>query len=112
MLDVNPLIVTELEKIGLPVLLENFIVNAPIPCITYMEYGNRDTLVGDTLEYSEIITTVKVWSDSMSVLMSNAILIDERMKGLGYKKEFGSPMFGTGTGQYLLRYKCLGLQTK
>ena len=112
MLDVNPLIVTELKKIGLPVLLESFIENAPIPCITYMEYSNRDTLVGDTLEYSEIITMVKVWSDSMNILMSNAILIDEKMKALGYKKDFGSPLFGAGTGQYILRYKGLGLQTK
>ena len=112
MLDVNPLIVTELKKIGLPVLLESFIENAPIPCITYMEYSNRDTLVGDTLEYSEIITMVKVWSDSMSVLMFNAIQIDITMKALGYKRDFGAPLFSGGMGQYILRYKGLGFETK
>lgn len=105
MIDINPLVVNKLKEIGLPVTLEKFIATMPIPCITYTEYSNRDTLVGDTIEYSEIITMVKVWSDSMSVLMSNAILIDKKMKALGYKKDFGSPLFGTGTGQYILRYK-------
>ena len=112
MLDVNPLVYTTLSTTGLPVTLEKFIDTMPIPCITYIEYSNKDTLVGDTLEYSEIITMVKVWSDSMSVLMSNAILIDEKMKALGYKKDFGSPLFGVGTGQYILRYKGLGFETK
>ena len=41
----------------------------------------------------------------MSILMSNAILIDKKMKALGFKKDFGSPLFGVGTGQYILRYK-------
>jgi len=105
MIDVNPLVYATLKTVGLPVMLEKFIDTAPIPCITYVEYSNIDTLVGDTIEYSEIITMVKVWSDSMSVLMPNAILIDKKMKALGYKKDFGSPLFGVGTGQYILRYK-------
>lgn len=108
MIDINPLIVATLNTIGLPVTLEKFIESMPIPCITYTEYSNVDTLVGDTIEYSEIITMVKVWSDDMSVLMSNAILIDKKMKALGYKKDFGSPLFGVGTGQYILRYKATG----
>ena len=108
MIDINPLVVATLNTIGLPVTLEKFIESMPIPCITYTEYSNVDTLVGDTIEYSEIITMVKVWSDDMSVLMSNAILIDKKMKALGYKKDFGSPLFGVGTGQYILRYKATG----
>jgi len=108
MIDVNPLVYATLDTIGLPVILESkFTTNSPIPCITYVEYSNVDTLTGDTLEYSEIITMVKVWSDSMSVLMPNAILIDKKMKALGYKKDFGAPLFGVGTGQYILRYKCI-----
>jgi len=108
MIDINPLVVATLKTIGLPITLEKFIDTMPIPCITYTEYSNRDTLVGNTLEYSEIITMVKVWSDSMSILMQNAILIDKKMKALGYKKDFGAPLFGVGTGQYILRYKATG----
>ena len=113
MLDMSPLIVTELKKIGLPVMLESFIsATTTFPCISYMEYSNRDTLTGDTLEYSEIITMVKVWSADLKILMDNAKLIDVKMKSLGYKRDFGSPLFSDGIGQYILRYKGLGLQTK
>ena len=113
MLDVNVALVTELKKIGLPVMLENFIATTTVfPCISYVEYSNRDTLTGNTIEYSEIITMVKVWDDSLSVLMTNALLIDARMKALGYKRDFGSSLFSGGMGQYVLRYKGLGLETK
>ena len=105
MIDINPLVVATLKTIGLPVTLEKFVATMPIPCISYTEYSNRDTLVGNTIEYSEIITMVKVWSDSLGVRMSNAILIDKKMKLLGYKKDFGGDLTGVGTGQYILRYK-------
>ena len=106
MLDVNPLVYSALKTIGLPVLPETtFDSTTPMPCITYVEYSNLDTLVGDTLNYSEIITMVKVWSDDLNVLMENAKLIDTKIKTLGYKRDFGAPLFGKGTGQYILRYK-------
>ena len=109
MLDVNVALVTELNKIGLPVMLENFIATTTVfPCISYIETGNRDTLTGNTIEYSEIITMVKVWDTSMKVLMDNALLIDVKMKALGYKRDFGSSLFSTDMGQYILRYKGLG----
>ena len=113
MLDMNPLIVTELKKIGLPVISENFISPTTIfPVISYIEYSNRDTLTGDTLEYSELITMVKVWDKSLKVLMDNSKLVDAKMKALGFKRDFGSPLFADGMGSYILRYKGLGLETK
>ena len=113
MLDVNVALVTELNKIGLPVMLENFIsTTTGFPCISYIETGNRDTLAGDTIEYSEIITTIKVWDTSMKVLIDNSKSIDIRMKSLGYKRDFGAPLFSGGMGQYILRYKGLGFETK
>jgi len=113
MIDINPLIVEALNEIGLPVLLENFLDSTtPLPCITYIEYSNRDTLTGTTLEYSEIITMVKVWSNSMKMLIDNASKIDTKMKAIGFKRDYGSPLFRDGIGQYILRYKSTGLQRK
>ena len=113
MLDVNPLIVSTLKTILEPCILEEFLDDTTtLPCITYMEYSNRDTITGDTLEYSELITMVKVWDASLEVLMKNAKLIDVKMKELGFKRDFGSPLFRDGIGQYILRYKGLGLETK
>jgi len=113
MLDINPLLVETLNEVGLPVLLENFLDSTtPLPCITYIEYGNKDTLTGNTIEYSELITMIKVWGTDLVVLISNAILIDEKMKLLGFKRDFGSPLFKDGIGQYILRYKATGYQRK
>ena len=109
MIDVNSLIYATLNTIGLPVLLENFLDSTtPIPCITYLEYSNRDTFTGNTLEYSELITMVKIWSTDMKILMDNAKLVDTKMKVLGFKRDFGSPLFKDGIGQYILRYKGTG----
>jgi len=113
MYDVNPLVYSALKTIGLPVLPETtFNSTSPIPCVTYVEFSNIDTIVGDTLEYSEIITMVKVWSNDLSVLMANAKLIDVKIKALGYIRDFGSPLFGVGTGQYILRYKATAKENK
>ena len=53
-------IVTRLNTIA-PVEYELFVTEkTPIPCITYIENGNDDNLVGDTLGYSNIRYTVKI----------------------------------------------------
>lgn len=113
MIDINPLIISTLNEIGIPVMLENFLEpTTPLPVITHIEYSNKDTLIGDTLEYSEIIIMIKVWSKDLIVLMDNAKKIDVKIKALGFKRDFGSPLFKDGIGQYILRYKGTGLQTK
>lgn len=113
MIDVIPMIVAALNTIGLDVLPENFMdANTPIPCITYIEMSNRDTDVGTTLEYSEIVPMIKVWSTDLQVLMSNAIIIDVKMKALGFKRDMGGTTFKDGMGQYILRYKGTGFDYK
>jgi len=93
----------------LPVMNENFIsATTNLPVITYLEYSNRDYVVGDTMEYSELIQMIKVWSTDLGELMNNAILIDAKMRPLGFKRDFGSPLFSDGIGQYILRYKATG----
>jgi len=109
MIDINELVVTTLNTIGLPVMNENFIsATTNLPVITYLEYSNRDYVVGDTMEYSELIQMIKVWSTDLGELMNNAILIDAKMRPLGFKRDFGSPLFSDGIGQYILRYKATG----
>lgn len=44
-----------------PVEYELFVTDkTPIPCITYVENGNDDNAVGDTLGYSNIRYTIKI----------------------------------------------------
>jgi len=109
MIDINGLIYSKLKEIGLPVMPEIFLsATTNLPVITYLEYSNRDYIVGDTMEYSELIQMIKVWSTDLGELMSNAILIDAKMRPLGFKRDFGSPLFSDGIGQYILRYKATG----
>jgi hypothetical protein len=115
MINVNKEVYTELQAINenIKVFPENFINSSTIlPCITYLEYSNLDTLTGDSMEYSEVIILVKVWSKDYNELMVNALLIDAKMKPIGYDREFGSILFNDGVGQYILRYKGLGFNTK
>lgn len=109
MIDINPSVVTALKTVGLPVYYELFVDSSTIvPCITYLESLNSDAIVGDTIEYSNIVMQVKVWAKDVRTLKTNAILIDEKMKALGFTREFGSELFIGDLGQYIMRFKATG----
>lgn len=111
MIDYKPTVVTALKTIGLPVYYEMFVDSStPIPCITYIETSNTDSLVGDTLEYSNLVIQVKVWAEDVKTLETNAILIDSKMKELGFRREFGTQLFVKQLGQYVLRYRAIGFK--
>lgn len=56
------------------------------PCISYQERNNYDTDTGDTLGYSRIIYTIKVWGNSLAVIQENAQKIDKVLRPLGFKR--------------------------
>ena len=56
------------------------------PCISYQERNNYDTDTGDTLGYSRIIYTIKVWGNSLAVIQENAKKIDKILRPLGFKR--------------------------
>lgn len=56
------------------------------PCISYQERDNADTDTGDTLGYSRISFTVKVWSKSIADLQRYALEIDKVLRPLGFKR--------------------------
>ena len=58
----------------------------PKPCISYQERNNYDTETGDTLGYSRIIYTVKVWGNSLAVIQEYAQKVDKVLRPIGFKR--------------------------
>lgn len=56
------------------------------PCISYQERDNADTDTGDTLGYSRISFTVKVWSTRLADLQHYSLEIDKVLRPLGFKR--------------------------
>lgn len=55
------------------------------PCISWQERNNYHTAIGDTLGYSYISYTVKVWGNSIGELMQYALEIDSVLRPIGFK---------------------------
>lgn len=80
-------IVSTLKAIGLPVHYEMFLHSGlETPCISYMEISNIDEIRGNTHGYSRISYQVKVWSNDIAELQRYAVLIDDAMRTLGFKR--------------------------
>lgn len=56
------------------------------PCISYQERNNYDTDTGDTIGYSRLSYTVKVWGNDIAELQKYALQIDKVLRPLGFKR--------------------------
>lgn len=56
------------------------------PCISYQERNNYDADTGDTLGYSKISYTVKVWGNDIGELQDYAVAIDKALRAIGFKR--------------------------
>ena len=56
------------------------------PCISYQERNNYDTNTGDTLGYSRISYTIKVWSTSIAELQKYSLEVDKALRPLGFTR--------------------------
>lgn len=56
------------------------------PCISYQEANNYDTDTGDTIGYSRISYTIKVWANSIQVIQEKAKEVDKAMRAIGFKR--------------------------
>ena len=79
------------------------------PCISYQERNNVDTEVGDTLGYSRISYTVKVWGNNIGELQQYALEIDKTLRPLGFKRISSNELYDTQSTmiQKIMTYECL-----
>ena len=79
------------------------------PCISYQERNNADAETGDTLGYSRISYTVKVWGNDIGELQQYALEIDKTLRPLGFKRISSNELYDIQSTmiQKIMTYECL-----
>lgn len=86
MIDYSKELVAALRSI-LPVHYELQLTSGTkTPCISYQERNNSVDTNGDTLGYSRISYTVKVWGNDIAELNNYAKEIDRVLRPIGFKR--------------------------
>lgn len=105
MIDYRPTLESQLRTLGLPVYYELFLSqDTDVPCISYMLNNDYSSAEGDTLGYSEITFSIKVWSERVADLSKYAVKIDDLMRNLGFRRGGATELWLDGIGQIQIRY--------
>lgn len=82
------------------------------PCISYQERNNYDAETGDTLGYSRIVYTVKVWGDDIEEIQKNVLKIDKVLRPMGFKRTSSNELHDNQSSriQKILTYEALALE--
>lgn len=87
--------------------------NTETPCISYQERNNAVNVNGDTLGYSNISYTVKVWGNNLADLQKYAIDIDNKLRPMGWKRVSSNELYDINSTmiQKILTYEALFLES-
>lgn len=113
MIDYHKELVTVLSEI-LPTYYEMTLTkDTEVPCISYMEAGNYDEAVGDTLGYSAVSYQVKVWGTNIGLIQTYAHRVDAAVRALGFKRTGSTEMHDRLSNmiQKVMIFEALGLET-
>lgn len=80
------------------------------PCISYQERNNYDTETGDTLGYSKVSYTVKVWGSDIGALQVYSQAIDKALRPLGFKRISSQELYQSTMIQKILLYEATALE--
>lgn len=82
------------------------------PCITYQERNNAAQESGDTLGYSRITYTVKVWGNDLELLNNYAKQIDSVLRPMGWKRTSTNELFSYQSSmiQKIMTYEALAIE--
>lgn len=112
MIDYHNELVTALKTI-LPVHYELHLTSSTkTPCISYQERNNAVDVNGDTLGYSRLSYTVKVWGNDIAVLNNYAREIDTKLRPLGWKRASSGELYDINSTmiQKILTYEALAYE--
>lgn len=112
MIDYNKEVVSALNTV-LPTHYELALTSkTKTPCISYQERNNADTDTGDTLGYSRISYTIKVWANSIADIQKYVLEVDKAIRPLGFKRIASSELYDRNSTmiQKILTYECLALE--
>lgn len=82
------------------------------PCISYQERNNSADINGDTLGYSRLAYTVKVWGNDIAALNNYAIQIDSVLRPLGWKRTNSGELYDMNSTmiQKILTYEAYAIE--
>lgn len=63
------------------------------PCISWQERNNYTSADGDTLGYSYISFTIKIWDNSIAEIMKYSVLLDKAMRAIGFKRTSSNELY-------------------
>ena len=109
MIDYHSELVSALETV-LPTHYELALTSGTkTPCISYQERNNYDAETGDTLGYSRIVYTVKVWGNQIAAIQNYAKEIDKVLRPLGFKRTSAQELYDNQSTmiQKILTYEAL-----
>lgn len=110
MIDFDKQIVEALSDI-LPCYYENFITeDITLPCITFVENNNSSYYEGDTLRYSRLNYTIKLWMDNKTQ-QSNLEDIDLVMKRMGFVRNSTTEIVNGRVIEKIMDYEAIGFET-
>lgn len=109
MIDVHSELVSALNTV-LPTHYELALTSGTqTPCISYQERNNYDAETGDTLGYSRISYTVKVWGNEIANIQNYAKEVDKALRPLGFKRTSAQELHDSQSTmiQKILTYEAL-----
>jgi hypothetical protein len=79
------------------------------PCISYQERNNSVEEQGDTIGYSRLSYTIKVWGNDLAAIQENAIKIDGVLRKLGWRRTNSQELHDTQSTmiQKIMTYEAL-----
>lgn len=60
--------------------------NTKTPCISYQERNNYAAETGDTLGYSRVIYTIKIWANNLGDIQKYSLMVDAALRPIGFKR--------------------------
>lgn len=113
MIDYHKELVSALETI-LPTHYEMALTaDTETPCISFQERNNYVSTSGNTLGYSRIIYTVKVWANKMADIQKYSLMIDDVLRPIGFKRTSANELYDINSTmiQKVLTYEALAYET-
>ena len=83
-----------------------------IPCISYQERNNYVVVNGDTLGYSRIAFTIKVWGYfyDMAAIQAAVAAIDDALRPLGFTRTSTNELYQEPLLQKIMTYEAQALE--
>ena len=83
-----------------------------IPCISYQERNNYVVTNGDTLGYSRIAFTIKVWGrfTDMAAIQEAVAAIDDILRPLGFTRTSTNELYQAPLLQKIMTYEAQALE--